>query len=199
MRLTGAIPIAALLGGYLTYRIGPRAVSVSGMALAALGLWLMSGWGQNVTEAQLFLHLGLAGAGFGLVIAPLFVTAMETGGQEYQATAASMVTVARMVGMAFGLAALAAWGMEQFQAQIAGLQVPLPEAGETTEALQLRIDEYSENLNQVGIALFQNFYRVAAGLMLLGIIPSLWLSKSLPTGEGSGDAEESQLQYQSKA
>ena len=30
MRLTGAIPIAALLGGYLTYRIGPRPVAVVG-------------------------------------------------------------------------------------------------------------------------------------------------------------------------
>ena len=101
--------------------------------------------------------------------------------------------------MAFGLAALAAWGMEQFQAQIAGLQVPLPEAGETAEAIQLRIDEYTANLNQVGISLFQNFYRVAAGLMLIGIIPSLWLSRSLSSSEGSGDTEESQLQYQSKA
>ena len=199
MRLTGAIPIAALLGGYLTYRIGPRAVCVAGMALAALGLWLMSGWGQTVTEAQLFLHLGLAGAGFGLVIAPLFVTAMETGGREYQATAASMVTVARMIGMAFGLAALAAWGMEQFQAQIAGLQVPLPEAGETAESIQQRIDEYSRNLNAVGISLFQNFYKVAAGLMLIGIIPSLWLSRKLSTGEGGGDPEESPLPQKSKA
>ena len=198
MRLTGAIPIAALLGGYLTYRIGPRAVAVSGMAVAALGLWLMSGWGQTVTEAQLFLHLGMAGAGFGLVIAPLFVTAMETGGKEYQATAASIVTVARMIGMALGLAALAAWGMEQFQLSTANLLVPLPEEGETAQQLQIRIEEYSSRLNSAGISLFQNFYRVAAGLMLIGIIPSLWLTRKEPTEEGGGNPIESQLPIQSK-
>lgn len=198
MRLTGAIPIAALLGGYLTYRIGPRAVAVSGMTLAALGLWRISGWGVEVADPQLTMDLALAGAGFGLVIAPLFVTAMETGGQEYQATAASMVTVARMIGMALGLAALAAWGMEQFQAQIAGLQVPLPMEGETNQQLQQRIDEYGANLNQLGISLFQNFYRVAATLMLIGIIPSLWLARKEPTSEGSGDPQETHLPYQSK-
>ena len=198
MRLTGAIPIAALLGGYLTYRIGPRPVAVSGMALSALGLWLMSGWGTQVTEAQLWLHLGMVGAGFGLVIAPLFVTAMETGGKEYQATAASMVTVARMVGMALGLAALAAWGMEQFQAQTAGLQVPLPMEGESNADLQQRIDDYSTNLNQLGVSLFQNFYRVAAGLMLIGIIPSLWLTRKEPTSEEKGHPEDSPLRFQSK-
>ena len=198
MRLTGAIPIAALLGGYLTYRIGPRAVAVSGMAVAALGLWLMSGWGQTVTEAQLFLHLGMAGAGFGLVIAPLFVTAMETGGKEYQATAASIVTVARMIGMALGLAALAAWGMEQFQLSTANLLVPLPEEGETAQQLQIRIEEYSSQLNSAGISLFQNFYRVAAGLMLIGIIPSLWLTRKEPTEEGGDNPIESQLPIRSK-
>ena len=198
MRLTGAIPIAALLGGYLTYRIGPRSVAVVGMALAALGLWWMSGWGVEVTEAQLSLHLALAGAGFGLVIAPLFVTAMETGGQEYQATAASMVTVARMIGMALGLAALAAWGMEQFQTLTIGLEVPLRMAGETSQELQLRIDEYSNHLNNAGVSLFQNFYRVAATLMLMGIVPSLWLARKEPTGEGTGDPQETPLPYQSK-
>ena len=158
----------------------------------------MSGWGVEVTEAELSLHLALVGVGFGLVIAPLFVTAMETGGQEYQATAASMVTVARMIGMAFGLAALAAWGMEQFQTLTIGLEVPLRMAGETSQALQLRIDEYSNHLNNAGVSLFQNFYRIAATLMLMGIIPSLWLARKEPTGEGTGDPQETPLPYQSK-
>ncbi|MCH7924724.1 MAG: MFS transporter [Planctomycetes bacterium] len=108
MRLTGAMPIGALLGGYLAYRVGARVVAAVGLMVAAIGLFLMSGWEIDISDPQLTIHLALAGLGFGLVIAPLFVTAMDAGPDDYQATAASLVTVARMIGMALGLAALSA-------------------------------------------------------------------------------------------
>ena len=114
MRLTGTVPVGALLGGYLAYRLGHRVVSALGLAVAAGGLFLMSGWNPADGDAMLTVHLLQAGLGFGLVIAPLFVAAMDAGPDDYQATAASLVTVARMIGMALGLAALSAWGMDRF-------------------------------------------------------------------------------------
>ncbi len=176
MRLTGAIPLAALLGGYLTYRIGARPVTLVGLIVAAVGLFFMSTWELDISDPQLSTHLVVAGAGFGLVIAPLFVTAMESGHRDYQATAASLVTVSRMIGMALGLAALSAWGMEHFQGLTAGLELPIQQAGETAQALELRIQEYQDGLNQAGITLFQAFFRAAAALMLAGLVPALWLA-----------------------
>ena len=79
MRLTGAVPVGALLGGYLAYRLGHRAVSALGLLVAAAGLFLMSGWKPDDGDAMLTLHLLQAGLGFGLVIAPLFVAAMDAG------------------------------------------------------------------------------------------------------------------------
>ncbi|MFH1560783.1 MAG: MFS transporter [Chloroflexota bacterium] len=158
MRLTGAMPIGALLGGYLTYRVGARAVASVGLVVAAIGLFLMSGWELDISDPQLTMHLAVAGLGFGLVIAPLFVTAMDAGPDDYQATAASLVTVARMIGMALGLAALSAWGMDRFLVLTAGLPSALS-------------PEYASELNQASITLFQEFFRVAMVLCLAALVP----------------------------
>ena len=195
MRLTGAIPLGAVLGGYITYRAGSRPVTVAGLLVAALGLFLMSTWDLDIAEPQLSAHLAVAGLGFGLVIAPLFVTAMDAGPSDYQATAASLVTVSRMTGMAMGLAALSAWGMEHFQVLTAGLEFPIQQAGETAQELERRSLEYQQSLNEAGITLFQAFFRAAGALMLAGILPALGLAarpRALKKGEleSAGVAED---------
>ena len=158
MCLTGAVPVGALLGGYLTYRVGARVVTSAGLMIAAMGLFLMSGWELAIGDPQLTIHLALAGLGFGLVIAPLFVTAMDAGPDDYQATAASLVTVARMIGMALGLAALSAWGMDRFFTLTAGLPSALAPG-------------HASELNQASITLFQEFFRVAIALCLAALAP----------------------------
>ncbi len=158
MRLTGAVPVGALLGGYFVYRVGARVVASSGLVGAAIGLFLMSGWELDISNPQLTIHMALTGFGFGLVIAPLFVTAMDSGPEDYQATAASLVTVARMIGMALGLAALSAWGMDRF----AFLTAELPQAISP---------EYGTQLADASITLFQDFFKVAMVLCLVALVP----------------------------
>ena len=48
-----------------------------------------------------------------------------------------------------------------FQALTVGLEFPAPQIGETTEAFQLRWDEYLVGLNAAGLSLFHDFLRVA--------------------------------------
>ena len=175
MRLTGAVPLGALVGGYMAYRVGSRPIAVIGLLVAALGLMLISTWDLEIGEPQLSGHLAITGLGFGLVIAPLFVTGLEAGPSDYQATAVSIVTVSRMLGMALGLAALSAWGMDHFQALTTGLELPLPLSGESTSELERRTLEYSKGIKAAGISLFQSFFRIAAVLMLGGVLPALGL------------------------
>jgi EmrB/QacA subfamily drug resistance transporter len=162
MRLTGAVPVGALLGGYFVYRVGARVVASAGLVGAAIGLFLMSGWELDISNPQLTIHMALAGLGFGLVIAPLFVTAMDSCPDDYQATAASLVTVARMIGMALGLAALSAWGMDRF----AFLTAELPQAISP---------EYGAQLADASITLFQDFFKVAMVLCLVALVPVMWM------------------------
>lgn len=196
MRLTGAIPLGAIVGSYAVYRVGPRTVTVVGLLVAAAGLFLMSTWTLDIAEPRLSLHLIVAGLGFGLVVAPLFVSAMEAGSSNYQATAASLVTVCRMAGMALGLAALSAWGMEHFHFLTAGLELPLQQAGETAQELEQRSMAYQQDLSEAGITLFQRFFRGAGLLLIAGILTSLGLATKLkpsipPTGDRVADVHES--------
>ena len=170
LRMTGVIPLASVAGGWLLPRTGERTLTVVGLLMTAAGLFLCSRWEIGVDDPELTLQLLLAGAGFGLVIAPILHRALQAVGEDYRATAASLVTVARMMGMTLGLAAMSAWGVEHFQVLTSGLELPLPQTGESAEALNARIAQYTENVNAAGLTVFRAFFRTAA-LMALAAIP----------------------------
>ena len=107
--------------------------------------------------------------GFGLVIAPIASRAINAVPDDYRGTAASLVVVARMLGMTLGMAALSAWGVEHFQVLTAGLESPLLQPGESAETLQTRLGEYSGQVAAAGLSLFQNFFRIAGGAALAAI------------------------------
>ena len=110
VRLTAAIPVGAVVGGYILRWTGVRAVCITGLAFVGTGLLIMSGWETEVEELRLTLPLIAAGFGFGLVIPPIGVSALSAAPSHYWGAAASLVTASRMVGMALGLAALSRLG-----------------------------------------------------------------------------------------
>ena len=75
--------------------------------------------------------------------------------------------------MTLGPAALSAWGVEHFQSLTAGLELPLPQAGEAAAELEARAAEYSSQLGDAGLALFHDFLRIAGAVALLAILPAL--------------------------
>lgn len=175
MRLTGAIPVGAVLGGLLARPLGDRPVTVAGLALMAAGLLLMARWTLDVRDPMMSLHLATAGMGFGLVIAPLTTTAVNAAPQGYLGAAAALVTVARLLGMTLGLAAVAAWGVDQFQSAISGLAFPLPGVGEPAALQQQRLAEYQAGLGAASVDLFQRFFLAGAILSAAAVVPALWL------------------------
>ena len=173
LRMTAAIPVGAVLGGLALPRAGVRPVTIAGLALTAAGLFLVSSWPIGVREPQLILHLVLTGLGFGLVIAPILTRALDAVSQEHRGTAAALVVVARMLGMTLGLAAISAWGVEHFQVLTAGLELPFPQPGESAASVETRLLDYNRRLNDAGLTLFHNFFRVAACVTLGALVPAL--------------------------
>ena len=169
LRMTGVIPIASVLGGWLLPWAGGRTLTVAGLLMVAAGLFLCSRWEVGVGDPELTLQLLLAGAGFGLVIAPILHRALQAVGEDYRATAASLVTVARMMGMTLGLAAMSAWGVEQFQVLTSGLELPIAQAGESSDALNARVEQYVADVNAAGLSVFRAFFRAAAVIALAAI------------------------------
>ena len=128
-----ALPIAAIIGGWIATRIGDRVVAVVGMLIAAYAYWLVSHWGTEVMSARHNLgpislpvfdtDLALAGVGLGLVIGPLTSAALRSVPSRHHGIASSLVVVARMTGMLIGVAALSAWGLYRFNQILATLPV----------------------------------------------------------------------------
>ena len=78
------------------------------MSAGAL-LW-MARWTPAVDLAEVALVLAIFGAGFGLTVTPRSTAAVETAGRASFGMASAIVTVARMIGMAIGVAVLTAYG-----------------------------------------------------------------------------------------
>jgi MFS family permease len=131
LRFLVALPIGALLGGWIATKVGDRAVVFVGMLIAAGGYWLVSKWNVDVLTARHDLgiftlpvfdtDLVLAGLGLGLVIGPLTSAALRVVPSSQHGVASSLVVVARMTGMLVGVAALSAWGLYRFNQILASL------------------------------------------------------------------------------
>jgi MFS family permease len=173
MRMTAAIPVGAVLGGLACQRFDYRVPTAAGLAFSAVGFWLMSGWDASIADPALTVHLALAGLGFGLVIAPIALAATDSVEPHDRGTAASLVTAMRIIGMTFGLAALAAWGTGRFSDLVAGLQLPFALPGETAEQAAARIESFNTQIESAGFTVFNEFFMVAAVLCAVAIIPAL--------------------------
>ena len=136
-----ALPIGALIGGWVATRLGDRPVAVVGMLMAAAAYWLVSQWGLDVLSARHHIgplslpvfstDLALAGFGLGLVIGPLTSAALRVVPAAQHGIASSLVVVARMTGMLIGVAALSAWGLYRFNQILASLP---PSTGDSLAA-----------------------------------------------------------------
>ena len=115
VQLLVALPVGAVLGGWLSPRHGPRLVAAGGMALAALGFVAMTQWSRTALDSPLSTMVLLAaGLGFGLSIAPVNQALLGATDDAVHGLAASAAVVARTVGMLVGLSALTAVGLYVF-------------------------------------------------------------------------------------
>ena len=108
--LAGATAVGALVSGLLVRRLSLVTVTVAGIVAAAAALALMATWEPSTTLAAMAATLALFGLGFGATVTPRSAAAAEALGRMAFGAAAATVTVARMIGMAIGLAVLTAYG-----------------------------------------------------------------------------------------
>ena len=179
LRMTATIPVFAVIGGLLLRRFDARWIATFGLALIAAGMFRLSGWPVEIAEPRLTVDLVLAGAGFGLVVAPLMHRAVAAAPADYRAVAASMIVVARMLGMTLGLAALSAWGINQMLTILTETPSPLIMPGLDATARGRVFVEYQQFLRSASLDLFHAFYRAAGFVTIVAIVPVL-LMRSRP-------------------
>ena len=176
MRMTAAMAVGAVAGGFACQRFDYRVPSVVGLVLAAVGYLMMSAWGLELGEPDISIPLALAGLGFGLLIAPISLAAINSVAPWNRGIAAAMVTAMRIVGMTAGIAAIAAWGTGRFADLTVGMSLPIPEPGETLEEAQARTDMFTADLLDIGISLFSNFFVIAAIMCVVALVPAAMMA-----------------------
>jgi EmrB/QacA subfamily drug resistance transporter len=104
-----AIAPAAHLGPALLARAGARVVSIAGLVLVAVGAFLLAAAPDDASYAtDLLPGFLVLGAGLGLVIVTVQVTAMTDVGHETAGLASGLMTTSHEIGAALGVAVLSA-------------------------------------------------------------------------------------------
>jgi MFS family permease len=118
LRFLVALPVGAVVGGYLVRRLPAGVITAVGMLLAAGAFLWMAQW--DATSLDGFasnVPLVVGGLGFGLALAPVNAAILSTTADDTHGIASALVVVARMVGMLVGISVLTTWGLHQLYAE----------------------------------------------------------------------------------
>ena len=199
--LAGATAVGALVSGFAVRVLSLRLVTLVGLLTSAGALAWMSTWGPATSIEAVGLALAAFGLGFGLTVTPRSTAAVEAAGRRSFGMASATVTVARMLGMAVGLAILVAYGsttIDRLTAQIYATPDAykqfLPENlrdrplrdGLVVDALETWA---SQQAGQIMVGLFL----VAGALTLVAIPPALALGARRETGRDPSAGEDARI------
>jgi MFS family permease len=165
MRMVLFMLAGGFLGGVLLARVGPRPVATAGFLLAAAGLFAMWSWPQVPGDPLIWATLAVAGVGFTLSDAPLYLVVIESVDAARRASSAALLQVFQTTGMIVGMALLASRGLGRFDRRAAELFATNPTEADTERYRAL----IHETLNET--------FLVAALVMLLAAALALLLRR----------------------
>jgi EmrB/QacA subfamily drug resistance transporter len=105
---TAVIVFAGPIAGRLTDRVGPRPLMTSGLLMVAGSLFWQGHLAVDTPYASLAGAFVLMGFGMGLVMSPMSTAAMNSVEQSKAGVASGILSMSRMVGGSFGVAAMGA-------------------------------------------------------------------------------------------
>ncbi len=177
VRFLVALPVGAVVGGYLTHRLPAGVVTAAGMALAAIGFVWMSTWHLETLEhLSATVPLVICGLGFGLALAPVNAAVLAATDHSVHGLATATVVVARMVGMLVGISALTTIGLRRYYAE----QKDMPNVRAVCDG-KSRCDEFTLMLKEAGIAQEHTVFLGAAVCAVIAGVLALVLFRAAET------------------
>lgn len=185
---TICIAAGSLFAGRIARRISPRVAAVAGVALVSVGYAGVAVVLAPDTYQRVVVGLILAGAGFGLMLAPLSGSALAVAGASERGAAASMALVARLLGMTIGISLLTAIGVRRLQVLTDRVEPVTRGAEESTAAFLDRQRAYIEQYAvPLSVQVIQETFWIAAVIALLALIPLWWVWDQRRSGAGSAE------------
>lgn len=175
-----SMAIGAIGSGYLLRRIGVVPLGLAGLGSAIAGCLVLGAATQPTPGIVLLLGLAMFGVGFGATVTPRSSAAIDALGRAATGTASAAVTVARMVGMAIGLAVLTAFGTGRIET----LSVVLTDSAARDAVLPpalrgrpladpLVVDVLEAWAADQAAAILASLFLVAAVVLVVAIVPTV--------------------------
>ncbi len=195
--LAGAMALGALGSGFVLRWFGVVVLSLVGVAASIAGLAWMSTATPTSELGLPVAALALFGFGFGLTVTARSSAAVEALGRAAFGVASAGVTVARMLGMGIGLAALTALGSNRIEALSVVLTDQAARDAVLPEALRGRPLEDYLVVNALetwaageAAAILSTLFLVAAAATALAIVPTLAMRNRPAVQRGNGQRAE---------
>lgn len=170
VRFLIALPIGAVLGGWLLRKVPASILTCVAMLMSAAAFWHMSTWDAHSLEHQAeTLSLVLAGLGFGLAIAPVNAVLLAHTADAVHGVASALLIVARMVGMLLGISALTTIGLRAFY----HASEKIPPAAELCKGESTLCQAYKDAVRDAGITQLHAVFIGAAVCALTAAVLAL--------------------------
>ncbi len=195
VRFLLALPVGAILGGFLATRFGDRIVSVVGLVVAAGGYVLIAQWPTDVLSAHylgflpaLDTSLAIAGFGLGVVIGPLSSAALRAVSLSQAGIASALLVVARMSGMLIGVAALTTFGFYRLNA----IMDSMPRIAPTGDFMKTAMAVARQTQEAYG-RMFGEVFGVTAVICLIGAVLASFVAGGRHESEQSPTVDDEAL------
>jgi MFS family permease len=178
LRFLIALPVGAVLGGWLLRRVPAHVLTAVAMLLSAVAFAHMATWdAESLKHQSETFSLVLGGLGFGLAIAPVNAALLEHTEGPVHGVASALLIVARMVGMLLGISALTTIGLHAFY----DASAQIPPAAELCDGAATACQAYRDALRDAGIAQLHAVFVGAAVCAAAAAALALGLLRPTPT------------------
>jgi EmrB/QacA subfamily drug resistance transporter len=179
------IVLVAPLAGRLSDRVGPRPLMVTGLSLTAFSLFLLTRIDVGTGYGLLLPAFMIMGVGIALVMSPMSTAAMNSVPPEKSGVGSGILSMSRMVGGTFGVAAIGALfqhlARNELSHELAGTGITAAQREEIVHNLGAANDAAGMPANVVEAAqhafihALSNGMWLSAGVAAAGAVLSLWL------------------------
>ncbi|WP_019145553.1 MFS transporter [Aeromicrobium massiliense] len=172
VRFLVALPIGAVLGGWLLRRVAPAPLTAVALLLTAGSFAHMATWDRAALESPYeTLSLVVAGLGFGLALAPVNAALLAHTPDDVHGVASGLLVVSRMVGMLVGISVLTTIGLRAFHDAAADI----PPAEQLCGGRAAACKAYREAVVDAGISQLHAVFVGAAVCALVAAVLALWV------------------------
>jgi EmrB/QacA subfamily drug resistance transporter len=178
------IVLIAPLAGRLTDRVGPRPLIVGGLSLVTFALFLQTRIDVDTGYSLLLPAFVLMGIGMALVMSPMSTAAMNAVVPEKAGVGSGILSMNRMVGATFGVAAIGALFQHlagnELSKELAGTGVSKAQQDQIVHSLGTgggghMSPEVAHAARDAFIHAFSNGMWLSAGVAASGVLLALWL------------------------